>query len=75
LADSQCSVNRSSTSLTTNFFMLVAAGRVDLLVEKLDNTIVMLVVAETVEEVLPSISKSSCSEAKEGGGGVRHELD
>jgi 3-hydroxyisobutyrate dehydrogenase-like beta-hydroxyacid dehydrogenase len=46
--------------------MLAAAGRVDLLVEKLDNTIVMLVVAARAEEVLPSISKSICSEAKEG---------
>jgi hypothetical protein len=63
LADSQCSFNRSFTRLTVNF----SAGRVDLLVKKLDNTIVMLVVAARVEEVLPSISKSSCSKDKGGG--------
>jgi hypothetical protein len=67
LADSQRSFNQSSTSLTANFLMLAAAGRVDLLVEKLDNTIVMLVAAARVEEVLPSISKSSCSKDKGGG--------
>jgi hypothetical protein len=56
--------------LIADFFMLAAAARVDLLVEKLDSTIVMQVATARVEEVLPSISKSSCSEDKAGGGGI-----
>jgi hypothetical protein len=46
--------------------MPAAVGRVDLLVKKLDNTIVMLGVAARVEELFPSIYKLSCSQAKEG---------
>jgi hypothetical protein len=53
--------------LTTDFFMLAVVGRVDLFVEKLDNTIVMLVAVTRVEEVLLLNSKSSCSEDKGGG--------
>jgi hypothetical protein len=54
--------------LIADFFMLAAAARVDLLVEKLDSTIVMQVATARVEEVLPSISKLSCSEDRGGGG-------
>jgi hypothetical protein len=46
--------------------MPAPVGRVDLLVKKLDNTIVMLGMAARVEEVFPSIYKLSCSQAKEG---------
>jgi hypothetical protein len=52
--------------LIADFFMLAAAARVDLLVEKLDSTIVMQVATARVEEVLPSISKLSCSEDRGG---------